>query len=175
MRGTQHQHRRFLKNEFGHAFDICDRLCFKDMLKNSITNQENVLRTIKGTEFTTVSIYMTCSTCFFAMKNNKIPQQSTSNGFVYPSKPTSLPPLTSVKQRIFCYNINNQKGFLFKIKARSDRTSVRFYCWYVFYLLDPRFTQQIMLNLVSTKMEQHVKYFKQYVLKNFTSNNFTNI
>ena len=53
-------------------------------------------------EFTDEDVqqFMLCSNCWTSVKQGKVPTLSKSNGFTYPPKPTHLPPLDPLSERL---------------------------------------------------------------------------
>lgn len=98
----------FVKNEFGHACDICDRLWFRKDLKylqdNDATPNIEFIRTLLS-NFAILKIKI-CSTCFTAIQKRRIPPLSVYNGFKYPPLPDCLKefPLDLVTERLMSPN-----------------------------------------------------------------------
>jgi len=81
----------FLKNDFGHACDVCDRLWFRKYLKSPTIAHLAVLRT----EFVDPNLaeFSVCNTCRRSLNSKKTPPLAKTNGFRYPPKPRGLPAL----------------------------------------------------------------------------------
>jgi hypothetical protein len=88
----------FLHNEFGHKCDVCDRLWFLRDLKTVNPSMAMFLRDHFENEDTTV--FKLCGNCFRVCRKFKIPPFSKTNGYQYPAKPTYLPKLDPLSERL---------------------------------------------------------------------------
>lgn len=92
----------FIENEFGHSSDVCDRLWFKEDLKNIRDNHRQILTPIfqeRDLEENDV-IFRACANCYQTLDRGNLPANSTSNGFRYPPKPCNLPDLDPISIRL---------------------------------------------------------------------------
>lgn len=89
---------KFKDNPFGYPCTVCDRLWFKNDLKNSSPEHEEILRNI--TNLTNVSEVVLCSTCKKSLDKQKIPNFAVYNGFKYPQIPSHLPKLNFITERL---------------------------------------------------------------------------
>jgi hypothetical protein len=88
----------FIGNEFGHACDVCDRLWFFRDLKAASPQIANFLRELFPGEAT--EGFRLCRNCFRQCRAMKVPLLSRSNGYVYPAKPSNLPKLDPLTERL---------------------------------------------------------------------------
>jgi hypothetical protein len=93
-------HKQFTHNSFGHACKICDRLWFKNDLKN--LNDENikfVMTFLPNIDKHSIAVCLTCRT---SIQKKSIPQMAVYNGFEYPIIPNNLLnyPLDLVSERL---------------------------------------------------------------------------
>ena len=93
-------HKQFTQNSFGQACKICDRLWFKNDLKN--LNDENmkfVKTFLPNVDEHSIAV---CSTCRTSIQKKSIPQMAVYNGFEYPIIPNNLLncPLDLVSERL---------------------------------------------------------------------------
>jgi hypothetical protein len=79
----------------GFVCGVCDRIWFQNDL-----NRPNaaMLQFLQQDE--DVQQFMLCSNCWTSVKQGKVPTFSKSNGFTYPPKPTHLPPLDALSERL---------------------------------------------------------------------------
>uniref|UniRef100_A0A6P7FX48 Uncharacterized protein LOC114335154 n=1 Tax=Diabrotica virgifera virgifera TaxID=50390 RepID=A0A6P7FX48_DIAVI len=96
--------KHFFDNNFGHACDICDRLCFKNdlnVLKNDeTTNNVHYFRTLlTNSDIPAISV---CKSCLQSVNRKRVPICSVYNGFKYPDFPENLinVPLDFVSERL---------------------------------------------------------------------------
>lgn len=84
--------KQFLENDFGHAYDICDRLWFKNDLKRIINDDNTPNIQFIRTMLTNINLseIKICSTCYTSINKNNIPPLSVYNGFKYPTVPDNL-------------------------------------------------------------------------------------
>nr|KAF7431628.1 hypothetical protein H0235_004552 [Vespula pensylvanica] len=89
---------KFSDNPFGFSCGICDQLWFKNDLKKITSEDQQLLIA----EFPRVNLdtVMACKDCIKSLSRGHIPIYSTSNGFVYPQKPSHLPELDLVSERL---------------------------------------------------------------------------
>ncbi|XP_028966453.1 uncharacterized protein LOC114828037, partial [Galendromus occidentalis] len=90
--------RMFSDNEFGHKCDVCDRIWFVRDLKPITSQMADYLAPYFPDE-DAVSFRL-CHNCYKICRNKKIPSLSRINGYTYPQKPTDLPKLHPVCERI---------------------------------------------------------------------------
>lgn len=94
---TSHFEKVFKGNSSGHAFNVCDRLLFKNDIKMIKEQHLPILIPIFGELAQSFSV---CSNCFRFLNRKRLPNMSTSNGFHYPPKPEGLPELNPVSIRL---------------------------------------------------------------------------
>ncbi|XP_030760481.1 uncharacterized protein LOC115885636 isoform X2 [Sitophilus oryzae] len=82
---------KFTKNPFGDVCTICNRVWFKEDLKQPVEAHHEILHTILPD--TSVENILACNTCFSSLNKKKIPVMSAYNGFKFPDVPDHLPPL----------------------------------------------------------------------------------
>ena len=87
-----------MKNEFGYACEICDRLWFKRDLKFPAQFHKQALGSILP-NFTNEETLL-CPTCMRPLTKNKVPIFVAINGFKYPSLPDYLSPLHIISERL---------------------------------------------------------------------------
>jgi hypothetical protein len=89
----------FLDNDFGHKYDICDRIWFKYNLKPSNRSITGVPREEFPAE--DVISFKLCNHCKALCSKGPIPALSRSNGFLYPPIPDQpLPKLDPLTERL---------------------------------------------------------------------------
>ena len=91
-------HKQFIQNEFGYACSVCDRLWFENDLRPITEDGRRVL--LEGGHFESVTGFLVCQTCRNSLRAGRVPTLSTSNGFKYPEKPSHLPPLDRITERL---------------------------------------------------------------------------
>lgn len=89
---------KFINNPFGHVCTICDRLWFKEDLKQPVEAHQEILRTILPN--ISMEDILACNTCFSSLNKKKIPSMSVYNGFKFPEIPDHLPPLDIISERL---------------------------------------------------------------------------
>lgn len=97
-KSNRHFDNVFNKNEFGFACNICDRLWFNNDLQ--IIKPTYVPILIGNFPNEDVNNFKVCSTCRQSLSKNKVLPLSRSNGFKYPPKPTNLPTLDAISERL---------------------------------------------------------------------------
>ncbi|XP_028968774.1 uncharacterized protein LOC114828514 [Galendromus occidentalis] len=88
----------FIENEFGHKCDVCDRIWFRQDLKKIVSSTAHFLANHFPGEDT--SEFELCSSCNKTCRTEKIPPMSRSNGYMYPPKPSGLPKLDPISERL---------------------------------------------------------------------------
>lgn len=81
-------HKQFIQNGFGHACKICDRLWFKNDLKNLNDQSMEFVRTFLSNIYE--NSIAVCSTCRASIQIQSIPNMAVHNGFKYPAIPDNL-------------------------------------------------------------------------------------
>jgi len=89
---------RFTNNPFGHVGTICNRLWFKEDLKQPVEVHQEILHKILPNK--SVEDILACNTCFSSLSKNKIPSMSVYNGFKFPDILDHLPPLDIISERL---------------------------------------------------------------------------
>ncbi|XP_049268849.1 uncharacterized protein LOC125757360 [Rhipicephalus sanguineus] len=106
--------RDFLDHTFGHSCKVCDRLWFDNNMTiiASIRNEQSRANAVAvfEREFpvaatpsappTDFSTYRVCSTCKSALVAGKVPTMSVTHGYRYPPRPSHLPALNPVEERL---------------------------------------------------------------------------
>lgn len=90
--------KRFIENSFGAVCNVCDRLWFIRDLKPLTQSAATVLN--DNGSFESVDGFLLCQTCRKSLQKGKIPTLSKSNGFAFPKKPSGLPKLDVVTERL---------------------------------------------------------------------------
>jgi hypothetical protein len=90
--------KNFIGNPFGYACDICDRLWYMNDLKQV---KEKHIRVV-APKFPDMDVaqFKACAVCTATLDRDQVPSVSNSNGFMYPSYPTHLPPLDCISERL---------------------------------------------------------------------------
>ncbi|XP_028967629.1 uncharacterized protein LOC114828288 [Galendromus occidentalis] len=88
----------FMENEFGHKCDVCDRLWFLRDLKTVTSSMASFLSTHFPEDDTTR--FRLCSSCYSTSRRDKVPPMSMTNGYRYPPKPSGLPKLDPISERL---------------------------------------------------------------------------
>ena len=88
----------FQENPFGFECNVCDRLWFLNYsyLDDLISKTNCIELLSKEFPEENVENFKACSNCLPALRKNKIPNMSRSNGFKYPLHPTHLPELNVI-------------------------------------------------------------------------------
>ncbi|XP_062713898.1 uncharacterized protein LOC115261586 [Aedes albopictus] len=97
-RANREFNKRFMENAFGAVCDVCDRLWFESDLKPLTQLAATVL--INGGAFASVDGFSACQTCRGNLKDGKVPAMAKPNGFEFPDKPSGLPALDVVTERL---------------------------------------------------------------------------
>lgn len=97
-RANREFNKRFVENTFGAVCDVCDRLWFINDLKPLTPAGAEVL--IESASFESVEGFSVCQTCRTNLKRGRVPALSKSNGFTFPNKPSGLPALDVVTERL---------------------------------------------------------------------------
>lgn len=97
-RANREFNKRFIENSFGAVCDVCDRLWFVNDLKQLTQQLATVL--IDSGSYESVDGFSVCQTCRTNLKRGKIPTLSKLNGFTFPKKPTGLPALDVITERL---------------------------------------------------------------------------
>lgn len=96
--------RIFFDNEFGYPCNVCDRLWFRNDLKQFTTQFYSFLQ--KEIVEEDVTKFRLCHNCFTCMKENRLPGNCKLHGFQYPERPRHLPTLNNVTERHDCLSYN---------------------------------------------------------------------
>ncbi|XP_076298854.1 uncharacterized protein LOC143217964 isoform X2 [Lasioglossum baleicum] len=93
-------HKQFTQNSFGHACKICDRLWFKNDLKN--LNDENMKFVMTFLPNIGKHSIAVCTSCRASIRRKSIPQMAAYNGFEYAKIPNNLIncPLDLISERL---------------------------------------------------------------------------
>lgn len=96
--------RKFTNNSFGFSCGVCDRLWFRNDVKQ-ITEREAVflagwINENTCNEDENFDGYFLCSTCQASIKDGKMPKMAKWNGFTFPAIPRHLPPLDMITERL---------------------------------------------------------------------------
>jgi hypothetical protein len=90
--------KNFIRNPFGYACDICDRLWYMNNLKQVKEKHISVL----ASEFPDMDIaqFKACVACTATLYRDQVPSLSSSNSFTYFPYPTHLPPLDCISIKL---------------------------------------------------------------------------
>ena len=89
---------KFTMNTFGHVCSVCDRLWFKNDLKQLPHGHDDILEKI--TPSASHSTDLLCMTCLRSILIDKIPALAVYNGFKYAVIPNHLPKLDLISERL---------------------------------------------------------------------------
>ena len=93
-----HLQRTFHNNPFGYECHVCDRLWFLRDLKTGTPRVTAFLAQHFPDENT--STFRLCSACLKNCSKDKMPSMSRTNGYKYPPKPSHLPKLNLLTERL---------------------------------------------------------------------------
>ncbi|KAH7979001.1 hypothetical protein HPB49_007733 [Dermacentor silvarum] len=100
---TNYFQKHFVQNPFGAVCSVCDRLWFAKDLSKAPQHSHGILP--EHFPNRDISAFRVCRTCRTSLNEVKIPNYSTSNGYVYPPKPSYLPRLNAVSERLIAPRI----------------------------------------------------------------------
>ncbi|XP_049274150.1 uncharacterized protein LOC125759433 [Rhipicephalus sanguineus] len=95
VRATNMFHKRFTSNPFSYSCSVCDR--HKNDLKPLPETHADV---VSDAFLTGVSRFQVCRTCMQSIRQERMPNVSTTNGYAYPPKPSHLPKLNVVSEHL---------------------------------------------------------------------------
>jgi hypothetical protein len=95
---TDYFEKHLINNRFGYSCNVCDRLWFKQDLKQVTIYHLDILAREFVDEY--VSQFKVCATCWLSLNKQRTTALSRSNGFVYPPYPTYFSPLDCITERL---------------------------------------------------------------------------
>lgn len=105
---------------------MCDRLWFVNDLKP--LTQVGVSALIDNGSFESVDGFSVCQTCRSNLKQGKVPTMSKSNGFIFPKKPSGLPTLDVVTERLISPRIPFMQIRRLRFAAGTPQFCIAIFC-----------------------------------------------